>query len=116
MLFGLNTRQKPAICPKLIRAHPIWPGKKGNSDVENQHVFPGEIRGILFVRLIKQTTVCTEASMSDQEHTQIHFDCADVAAGWLLKLHGGDVLKARAFLNQETGIFADCIEDGAQPK
>lgn len=48
--------------------------------------------------------------MSDQEHTQIHFDCADVAAGWLLKLHGGDVLKARAFLNQETGIFADCVD------
>ena len=84
--------------------------------LENKGGFSGKIRGTLFVRLIKHTTVCTEASMSDQEHTQIHFDCADVAAGWLLKLHGGDVLKARAFLNQETGIFTDCIEDGEQPK
>jgi hypothetical protein len=57
--------------------------------------------------------------MPDQEYTQIHFDCAEVAANWLLRLNGDDVLKAREVLKQledfdsesETAhIFADCVD------
>jgi hypothetical protein len=50
--------------------------------------------------------------MLDQECTQTHFDCADVAAEWLVNLHGGDVLKARQFLRQmdATDIFTACVD------
>ena len=51
--------------------------------------------------------------MPDQEYTQIHFDCASVAATWLIRLHGDDVLKARAVLEElrsSDDDIANCVD------
>ena len=55
--------------------------------------------------------------MPDQEYTQIHFDCADVAAEWLVRLCDDDVLKARELLNhlddastETASMFAHCVD------
>src|SRR5207249_10235612 len=51
VLFSLTMRLLPAMCPKLMRAHPIWHAENGKCCREKSRASSGEIRRTLFGRV-----------------------------------------------------------------